>query len=342
VDGLSKQAAHCAANGAPITAAVVRAQISLFDPPSTKVGHCLASWPGDALEDALGLRLAGGLHHLHLSGREPLLNGLYAGQEKDVSGLVASVVAAHDEALLPWLASPPQTNEAGRSAAVMAALLCLAREEKDVAQFELREIGASAGVNTNMAHYRYRLGDVLVGKTDSSLEIVPEWRGPSPLDPEILSEIRISNSIGCDQNPLDLNDEDILLRLKAFVWADAPHRLTTLDRAAQIAKSNPPIVQKMDAADFVDREFNSLVPRGTMRILFHTIVWQYLPESTRNRILASVRASAARGNCVGIIAVETNRETMAHEVSVRHWPQGNEVTRLLGTVHAHGKWVQWN
>ena len=59
--------------------------------------------------------------------------------------IVAGVVASHEAALLPWLDGPPQTNEAGRSASIMAALLWLSQRLGP--RFELNELGASAGVN---------------------------------------------------------------------------------------------------------------------------------------------------------------------------------------------------
>ena len=340
---LVAQAEHCAANGAPITASVVRAQLSLLEASQTRCGRRLASWQGSAIDDALGLRLAAGLHDLHLSNTEPRLASLYdhSFQEEDearVSELILSVVADHDEALLPWFDSPPQTTEAGRSAGVMAALIWLANERK-THLFELREIGASAGVNTNMSHYRYQLGNIAAGNPDSKLLIVPEWRGQQLCNSA--EKIQISNSLGCDQNPLDLTNVDTLDRLKAYVWADSPNRMKTLEFAALIARSNPPLVEKMDAADFAEREFSN-VPKGVTRILFHTIVWQYLPESTRNRILSVLRQSAERGDSVAIVAIETNRTTFRHEISVRHWANGKEQINQLGIAQAHGKWIDWN
>ena len=68
VQGIAWQAEHCRQNGAPLTARVLEAMLPLAAGP-TAVGRRIAGWPGNVLEDAMPLRLAGGLHWL-LS-REP-------------------------------------------------------------------------------------------------------------------------------------------------------------------------------------------------------------------------------------------------------------------------------
>ena len=83
-----------------------------------------------------------------------------------------------DERLLPWLDGPPQTNEAGRSASIVAALLWLA--ERTGKRMELLEIGSSAGVNTMLERYRFDLGGAQIGPSDSPMHIAPDWRGPPP------------------------------------------------------------------------------------------------------------------------------------------------------------------
>src|SRR3546814_21070601 len=77
------------------------------------------------------------------------------------AAIVAGVVARHETALLPWLDGPPQTNEAGRSSAFIAAMLWLA-DRGLPPRFQCLEIGSSAGINLMIDRYHYDLGGMQV------------------------------------------------------------------------------------------------------------------------------------------------------------------------------------
>ena len=333
------QAAYADENCAPITARMVRAQLPLLE-GTTACGARMAAWPGRPMEDALPLRLTGGLHGLHLTGREPRLAPVYAGELVDqaaIDALVGAVVADHDSALLPWLDGPPQTNEAGRSASIVAALLWLAQRLGPC--FELNELGASAGINTMIERYRYRLGDVELGPADSPMQLVPEWRGSSPpAGPITITAIR-----GCDRAPLELADPATALRLKSYVWPDAPERLARIDAAVALARITPPRLDRCDAGDWIAARLIAPQAADTTRVVYHSIVWQYLPEATRAAITAGIEAAGAQADAsrrLAWVRLETNRATLRHELSVRYWPGGGEAV-TLGAAHAHGAWVEW-
>ena len=112
------QADHAINNGAPCTGRVVRAQLALLD-GATETGRRLATWRANRWKMRCPLRLAGGFHHLVLSGADTRLGAVYRGELTDqaaIDALVQDLTRTHDAALLPWLDGPPQTNEAGRSA----------------------------------------------------------------------------------------------------------------------------------------------------------------------------------------------------------------------------------
>ena len=338
-EAIAWQADHAEANGAPGTARLVRGLLALLD-TDTATGRRMANWHGLSLEDAMPLRVAAGFHWLYLTGEEPRLGEIYSGLMSDqslIDGLVAETAQTFDHLLLPWLDRPPQTNEAGRSAAVMAALLWLS--ERLGPQFELNEIGASAGVNTMMARFAFDLGGVKVGPSLSSLTIAPEWRGPPPP----AGPVQIVGARGCDTMPVDLTDEAAALRLKAYIWPDATERMARLDAATAMANKMPPELARADALAFVQERLAAEQGEGVTRVLFHTIMWQYLPEATRDAITAAMEeagATATSDKPLAWIAVETNRETFRHECRVRYWPGGEEAV-LLGEAHAHGAWVEW-
>lgn len=333
------QAAHAEKAGAPITARVIRAERAIIT-SGTRTGQRMANWPGLSLEDAMPLRMAGGIHFLHLTGQADELGPVYAGEIADqaaVDAVVAQVAAQHDLALLPWLDGPPQTNEAGRSACVMAGLLWLSGRLGP--RFELVEIGASAGVNTMMARYFYDLGGTTAGPEYSPMRIVPEWRGSPPP----ANRVEITRVRGCDIAPVDLTDTAAAQRLKAYVWSDASERMARMDVAIGLATSQPPELVQMDAVDFVRQQLAKTQEPGTTRVLFHTVMWQYLPQASRDaiRVLMDEAGEAATPQTpLAWLRVETNRSTFRHELTVKYWPGGEGVVQLA-EAHPHGAWVEW-
>jgi len=254
-----------------------------------------------------------------------------------VDEIVAAVAVSWDAKLAPWLDHPPQTNEAGRSAGLMGGLLWLSQRLGP--KFELNEIGASAGVNTMMERYRFDLGGVTVGPVDSPMLIKPEWHGPPPP----AGEVEIVAIRGCDQAPVDLSNPAEALRLKAYVWPDAQQRMARIDAAVQLAAEKPPMVERKDAGTFVEERLEAPQVAGVTRVLYHSIVWQYLPHRTQRSITAAMEQAGSHATAekpLAWVQLETNRETFRHELTVRYWPGGEEPV-MLAEGHPHGAWVEW-
>jgi hypothetical protein len=339
------QANHAAEAGAPATARVIRA-LPKVRASDTELGHRMASWAGLALRDAMPLRVTGGLHHLALTGTDRRLVPVYTGAISDqaaVDALVLALVHDHDAALAAWLDGPPQTNEAGRSASIMAGLLWLA--QRVTPRLELFELGASAGVNTMLDRYFFNLGETEAGPAGSPMRIVPEWRGggspPAPPPDFAITSIR-----GCDVAPIDLADPAAALRLKAYVWPDAPARLSRIDAAIALAAERPPEVIRQDAGDFVADCLAQPQSAGTTRAMFHSIMWQYLPAATRARIaalMAEYGGKATRARPLAWVSLETDPATFRHELTVRWWDgeDADGTPHPLAFAHPHGAWIEW-
>ncbi|MES2442840.1 MAG: DUF2332 domain-containing protein [Pseudomonadota bacterium] len=334
------QIGYCLANGAPITARVVESIAAALQGDNGFV-RAIRDWPGQATQDALPLRSAGGLHALALSGAEPALAPLYRGEAEamaDAPALVAAAIERHADALMPWLDGPPQTNEAGRSASYIAAMLWLGAQGLPP-RFDCIEIGSSAGINLMIDRYRYTLGGVEVGPADPVMAFAPEWRGgPPPAGAIAFAGLR-----GCDVAPVDLRDPGQLLRLKAYVWPEHHLRFARLEAAAQAARADPPDLVEMHADAFVETQLARSQEAGTTRVVMHSIVWQYLGEARQARVTAAIEAAGARATPerpLAWIALEANRVTYQHELVVRSWP-GEGEPHLLARAHAHGAWVEW-
>lgn len=339
------QADHADEAGAHCTARVVRSLTKVRE-TDTRLGQKMRGWEGLTLKDAMPLRVTGGLHHLALTGADERLLPVYSGEVVDqdaVDEIVLGMVSEHDAALAPWLDGPPQTNEAGRSASLMAGILWLA--QRVIPRFELFELGASAGVNTMLERYFYRLGRTEVGPASSPMRIVPEWRADTspPAPPRNFEIVGVR---GCDVAPIHLADPASALKLKAYVWPDAPARLERIDAAIALASAVPPVLVQMDAGEFVRQQLARPQEPCTTKAMFHSIMWQYMPADTQDAITVAMESSGAKATPdkpLAWVSLETDPATFRHELHVRYWsgqPDDGEPT-LLARAHPHGAWVDW-
>lgn len=340
VKAFDNQVVYCTQAGATVTARVVAALRDLLERGEPgRLLDVVRAWPGAPLADALPLRLAGGIHALHLKGVEPGLKAVYEdpGGTEDAH-IVGEAIRAHEAELLPWLDGPPQTNEAGRSSNFIAAMLWLA-EQGLPAHFQCLEIGASAGINLMLDRYHYDLAGVRVGPEPGVMQFKPEWQGNPPPD----RRIEIVSTKGCDIAPVDLTDPDQALRLKAYIWPEHAVRFERMAAAIAEAGRSPPDLVAMNAADFVEAELAKPQAAGTTRVLMHSIVWQYVPADQQARVTAAMERAGRAATAerpLAWISLEANRVLHLHELVVRFWPGGEEPVTLARS-HPHGATIAW-
>ncbi len=338
-EAYANQVAYCRANHATITARVVEAIAGqLPGADGNRFLERIRDWPGKPLADAVPLRSAAGLHALHLSGKEPGLADIYHDRPADDATVIRAAIDRHEAELLPWLDSPPQTNEAGRSSGFVAGMLWLAGQGLQP-RFECLEIGSSAGINLLLDRFRYDLDGVVAGPDGAKMAFAPEWRGPPPPN----ETIEIVATRGCDVAPVDLRDPVQTLRLKAYIWPEHAVRFERLEAAIAAAQAQAPDLVAMNAADFVQAELAKPQQAGVTRVLMHSIVWQYVPPQQRERVRLAMEAAAKRAtpdSPLAWIALEANRTSLAHELTVQYWP-GGERRVQLAHAHAHGVWIEW-
>ncbi len=339
----AKQAAICAASGAPFTGRVCGLIGERLD-RSGEIGRRVLEWAGNPSHegDALALRLAGGLHGLARSGEDAALARVYPpnaalGEDDALWEIVAGSLVSQAARLDRWLDGPPQTNEVGRSAGLMAGLLTLA--ERFGLPFALYELGASAGLNTRLDRYGFRLGEVEAVDPGSAVRIAPEWRGASPPS----AEVRVTRRAGVDLNPLDPTDPATRERLAAYVWADQRERLARLEAALDIAAGMPLDVERADAADWLERRLAVEPEPGLCRVVMHTIAFQYFPPEVQARVRARIEAVGARATeeaPVAWLSFEAEQSGFERQpvLRLRAWPDG--VDHLLARGHPHGNWFE--
>ncbi len=338
--GYEQQIAYCTANDAPLTASICRAIMTIAD-ESTRTGARIMNWSGAVIPEALPLRSAAPFHALYQSGKAPYLAALYEGEtsnQKQINGLINKALHEFDDEIYPWLDTPPQTNEPGRCAALMGGLMMLSQRHN--LPIEILEIGSSAGLNLNIHRYAFDLGGVRVGPSDSKILIKPKWRGadtPPPVQPNIVS------TRGVDLYPMDCKDERTSERLMAYVWPEQKLRLERTAAAIAMARKNPVDLSQGDAADWIEEQLSQPQEEGTVRVLMHSIVWQYLPKATQERITIAMEKAGQNADDnrpLAWAALETNQSMKQHELSIRSWPDHSDA-QILGHSHAHGFWVNW-
>ena len=141
-----------------------------------------------------------------------------------------------------------------------------------------------------MERYHYDLGGVIVGSPSSPMQIRPAWRGPPPPS----GAVEIVEIAGCDVAPVDLTDPAAALRVKAYVWPDAPERLARMGAAIALAAQRAADLVAADAADWVAMRLARPQAPGVTRVIQHSIVWQYLGDDRRAAITAMIEAAGAQ------------------------------------------------
>lgn len=335
VAAFENQIGWCDRLGSPFTKRVV--ELGLDDlRAGGRVADLVGDWPGDPRADALALRFAGGLHALVLTGADADLARHYP-PNLPAPGFDVAILGAvvrHDAFLRNWLTSPPQTNEVGRSAVLLGGFLEIAH----IFGLPLRplEIGASAGLNLHWDRFHYRLGGAAWGDPDSPVRLAPAWSGPPP---RIDAPLTIAGRAACDRRPIDLESEAERLRLRAYVWADQSARLSALDGAVDLARRLGTRVDAADAADWVERHLSAPRP-DAVAVLYHTVVWQYLPEDTKARIGAVLDRYGTHAPLAWLRLEFAPPDSYALTLTV--WRNGTATEHRLAEAHPHGAAVAWN
>ena len=323
--------------GSPFMAMLCRVVAEVLD-HSTATGRRVLDWDGRPDEDVLSLRLCGGLHRLVLSHADPALASAYPPNPADAGRLRAVVEEAlhrSDDFLLGALDGPPQTNEIARSAMLFPGFLAIARHFES--PLDIAEIGSSAGLNLLFDRFHYRYGAREVGDPASPVKLAPEVIGQPP---RLDGSLKVVRRSGSDIAPLDVADDAQRLRLRSFVWPDQAVRLQRLDAAIALARAEPFMLEKADAADFVSSRLDGRTD-GAVFVLFHSIMWQYMPSESRARVEAMLtETGTSSGAPVAWLRMEPLDTREPHAtLSLTMWPGGE--SRHLARCDFHGRWIEW-
>jgi hypothetical protein len=200
------------------------------------------------------------------------------------------------------------------------------------------EIGASAGLNQLWHRYRYALGDAAWGDAGSEVLIRTGWRGVMPALPQ---HIDVASHAACDVSPVELQREGAALRLMSYVWPDQRERLDRLRAAIALAQRLQIRVEAADALTWT-QDVLATQRAGCATVLYHSVMWQYMPEPTRNGLRGLIEATgshATRRAPLAWLAFEPPDNDARMLLTLTLWPGGER--RTLAEAHPHGQWVQW-
>lgn len=343
VTAFGTQARACRELGSPLYESLLNRVAADLEHGGVSQG-VLAGHENDPGPSALALRLAGSVHRLVLEGNAPELATFYpsaGGDWNPRSGWKAFEALLRDqpERVRERLDQAPQTNEIGRSGALMGGLLHIGESHR--LPLRLFEMGCSAGLNLFPDHCFYidETGEGQ-GREDSAVRLDGAWRGRS-LTP--WPDLQVRARVGGDIAPVDVSTADGRLTLTSYVWPDQLARLGRLRDAFEVAAEVPVEVRRQDAVSFV-RDIT--LDDGSTTVLWHSVMWQYLTVADQNVVTDLVEqlgTAASESSPFAHLFLEPTRRTPGahHEflVVLRLWPGGK--SRILGKAAPHGLPTTW-
>lgn len=272
------------------------------------------------------------VHYLLMRGADTPLREHYASLVDDprppegALGRFKEFVLEHEE----WIVQNSnrrytQTNETKRCVALLPAIWSTGLE-----RFHLVEIGASAGLNLAMDHYRYRWDEVNWGPSGSPVLLETDSRGgqvrPRPI--EILTRT------GLDVNPVDLDDPEERNWLSALIWPEHTGRRARLEKAIELAKRVSMRMVSGDATETLPGVLASLPSEDPVVVVNSMALMQFggaQRESLYRTIQDAGLMRPVRRVSFEILAAGDDWVTVAAD-------SGRGLAQI-GQAHPHGEWI---
>jgi hypothetical protein len=157
------------------------------------------------------------------------------------------------------------------------------------------------------------------------------------------ARLQIARRQGSDLEPLNVTDPGDRERLLAYVWADQADRLARVEAAIDLAASDPPRLDRVDAAEWTERTIDLAPEAGMTRVLMHAVAMQYANQETRERIrdhAERVGRQATDGAPFAWLRFEGDPEFDEQGgLRLTLWPGGKEEVLAIGDTH--GERLRW-
>jgi hypothetical protein len=250
-------------------------------------------WDDAPAGSVVQLRLLGGLFRIVLTGRAPELEPFYPAlggsrPADEAWPTVREVLARHIDELHQALDIAPQTNEVGRSRALLLGIFEAARQS-GIDRVRLLEPGASAGLNLLVDRFRFVNPTWSYGPEDSPLRVEGGIEGHVDPVPFEIVERR-----GCDLSPVNPHSADGQLRLRSFIWPFEAERHADLSAALAIAQQVPVVVDQAGAGEWLEDQLFREGYADILTVVWHSISEMYWPASESARVHAALAAGGRR------------------------------------------------
>ena len=288
--------------------------------------------------DAVPLRIIGAAHREVLAGRAPRLAAHYPSTGGTPgSTLVDDFLAtleSNRDAIIDGLNRNVQTNEVGRTTMLVAGLSHFARR-CSVDSLHFREVGSSSGLNLLFDRFWFSNDGSNFGDPASKVRFEADaWAEPTI---DISGCPIVASRGGCDIAPLDVRDPERRLTLLSFVWPDQLQRFERLHAALDIATTDPAYTPptQADAADWIDEQLTALSDEPA--VVFHSIVWQYFSQDTKDRFRSALRRHGERRHSP-LAWLRMEPAGAAPDLRITTWRNGSidEEDLALATSSYHG------
>ncbi|MEO6125131.1 MAG: DUF2332 domain-containing protein [Ilumatobacteraceae bacterium] len=340
-ESLVRQAFSCRSIGSPLYATLLEGLTTDYDGNGV-TADLLDGVSAQPQHDALPLRYLACAHRLALAGRAadlarhfPSCGGTWDGSPAVVADFLTLAAAEIDE-FRNGVRRNVQTNEVGRAAVLASGFALIARRHGlPIAQLE---IGSAAGLLSRWDHFRFDTGRSQAGDPASPVVFGPEWWAEPR--PELTGQIIVARRRASDISPIDINTSDGRMTSMSFVWPDQTARFDRLAAAIDIAQRHWMDVERGDAGDWLTTHLAAGPSTGHATVVFHSIVWQYLPQGTRERVRAAIMGAGARATTGSAMLWMRMEPAGAHaDLRLTTWPGGGD--EVLAHVGYHGADIRW-
>ena len=340
-DSLERQAASCRTIGSPLYATLLDGLLADHDRDGV-TAELLDGVTEQPQHDALPLRYLACAHRLALAGRAPGLarhypscGGAWDGSTAVVDDFLALARTEIDE-FRAGVRRNVQTNEVGRAAVLASGFAEVARRHR--LPIDQLEIGASAGLLSRWDRYRYDTGTSRAGDPEARLEFGPRWWLQPP--PDLSGDVVVARRRASDVSPIDISTSDGTITSMSFVWPDQSERFERLGTAIEIALAHRIDVERADAGEWLERQLAPGPIAYHVTAVFHSIVWQYLPTATRDRVRTAIESAGSRASAASPVVWMRMEPAGPHaDLRVTTWPGGTD--EALAQVGYHGADIRW-